>query len=390
MPTTRKIARSRLLRSLRPRTIVPAGDSITAGSSVLATGTGGPEYAANIAEAGIYTAGMRVLYNAGVAGDTAAALRARFLTDVVAKSPDATFIMIGTNNFVSGMANSAYATLFNDIEACVLMALDANILPIIATPPPKNGAVAESKRAQPFYYWLAEYYGLPLIDVYRLMVDPTNGQFASGYSGDGTHPGYAGIAAVFPAVGAQLSDLPSLIGPEYRAAVSESSTGDLANMVRNGSFALGSAPSSITGWTTNTTNNTITLENPTLPETGKVSKHVVSADGAIYLLNGTSITVTAGNEIIVSGQIKTSGIVATSGSVHVSLDLAGGERIRPIKGWMQNGTFKFSAKAAIPSGKTSITPSVYIDKAGTYEISNLTVIDRTAMAAIWQPGVQGL
>jgi lysophospholipase L1-like esterase len=387
MPTTRKVGRSRLAHLLRPRTIVPAGDSITAGSSVTAAPA---EYTAGYAETSIYTAGLRLIANAGVAGNTAAQLRARFQADVVALSPDATMIMIGTNNFSSGMANSAYTTLFNDLEAIVLMALEAGILPIIVTPPPKDSAATEAKRAQPYYYWLAEYYGLPLIDIYRMMVDAANGQYRSGYSGDGTHPQQAGVAAVFAAVGASLSDIPSLIGAEYLAAVSQSATGDPANLVRNGSFALGTAPSSITGWTTNTTNNTVTLENSTLPETGKIYKSVVSADGALYSFTGTGITVVPGNELVISGKIKTSSIVATTGAVHVEFSLSGGGQARPIKSWLQNGTFKFSNKLVVPAGKTSITPALYVDKIGTYEVSNLTVIDRTAMAAIWAPGQQGL
>lgn len=146
---------------LRPRTIIPAGDSITAGASVTASPA---EYGLGYAEASIYQSGLRLLSNAGVAGNTAADLRARFQNDVLDKNPDAILLMIGTINFVSGMANSAYTTLFNDVEATVLMSLDVGALPIIVTPPPKNSAVAEAKRAQPFYHWLAEYYGLPLID----------------------------------------------------------------------------------------------------------------------------------------------------------------------------------------------------------------------------------
>lgn len=381
-----EIGRTSLVKNmLRPKTIIPAGDSITAGATTAASPA---EYAAGYAEAAIYTAGLRLLANAGVSGDTASQLLARFQTDVIDKQPDATIIMIGTNNFVSGMANSAYATLFNSLETCVLMSLDAGILPIIATPPPKNGANSEAKRAQPFYYWLTEYYGLPLFDAYRRWVDPANGNWQSAYTGDNTHPDLEGIAAVFPALGAALSDIPSMVAPEYLAAVSESSTGDLANMIRNGSFSRGTAPSSITGWTTNTTNNTITLENPTLPETGKVFKSAVSADGGIYPLSGASVTVVPGNELILSGKVKISDVVATSGSVHMEFQLSGGGQTRPMKGWIQNGTFKFSNKFVVPSGKTSMTPALYIDKIGTYEVSNLTMIDRTAMADIWQPGAQ--
>lgn len=379
----RKIGRSQLLHMMRPRTIIPAGDSITASADVLPAG----QYSAGYAPASIFAAnGLRMIANAGVAGDDAAELEARFAADVIDKRPDATMMMIGTNNFVSGMASSAYATLFNALERCVLMALDANILPIIVTPPPKNGAAVEAKRAQPFYYWLAEYYGLPLIDVYRMMVNPADGSFISGHSGDGTHPQHAGIAAVFPTVAAGLSDLPSLVGRQYLAAVSESAVGDLANMIRNGSFALGTAPSSITGWTTNVTNSTITLENPTQPETGKVYKNVKAADGGVYALSGSGLTVVPGHELIMSAKVKLSSFVSTTGAFHLGLD--GSTTFRPMKGWMQNGTFYPSMKLTVPTGLTAFTPTTYVDVVGTMEISNITVIDRTAMAAIWQPGQQ--
>lgn len=382
-----RVRRSRLMTMMRPRTLVLAGDSNTAGNSVVANP---PEYGPNYGELSAYLAGLRILRNAGVPGNTAAQLRARFMTDVVSYNPDVVTILIGTNNFVSGMADSAYTTLFNDLEACVLMALDAGILPIIVTPPPKNDAVTEAKRAQPFYYWLTEYYGIPLIDMFIITVDPTNGNYKSGYSDDGTHLNATGKAAVFPIVGQKLSDIPSLIGQEYRAAVSESTTGNMSNMIRNGSFSLGTAPSSITGWTTNTTNNTITLENPTFPETGKICKHVVSADGGIYLLAGSSGAVTAGHDMIVSGKIKTSGISVTTGVAHVRIFFGGGNRSSPIYALNQNGEFKFSSTFVVPSGETTFVPEVYINKAGTYEVSNLTLIDRTAMGAIWTPGQQGL
>lgn len=380
-------------KMLRPRTIIPAGDSITLyGTGQDAT----PELSGSMFEAAAFNSGMRIVRNAGVAGNTAQQLEARFQADVVDHAPDCTTIMIGTNNFTSGMANSAYADLFNSLENCVLMALDAGILPIIVCPTPKDAAVNEARRAQPFYYWLAEYYGLPLIDLYRHFVVASDGSMIDAYgndegSGIRLHPNEAGIAVGYPVLAAGLSDLSSLIGAEYLAAVSLDSMGDISNLLRNGSFALGTAPSSINGWTTGTTNNTITLEDPVLPQTGKVMKNVKSATGGLYFIqSGTTTAAAPGDECIFSGRIKTSDIVATgSGGVitEIAFSTVGGQ-VRPMKDWRQNGDFRFSLPFVVPEGSTAVSAKVYSNVVSTVEISNLTLINRTAMAAIWAPGQQ--
>ena len=383
MTNTRKIGRSRLNRRMRPRTVIPAGDSITAGGSTL---TDPQSLTAGYAGASIFTAGMRYIRNAGVSGNTAAQLEARFQTDVLDYSPDATLILIGTNNLVSGMADSAYTALMQSVERTVLKALDANVLPIIVTPPPKNSAVTEAKRVQPFYYWLAEYYGLPLVDMYRLMVNPADGTYKAGYSDDGTHPNAVGIAAVYPTIGAFLSDIPSLIAPEYLAAVSEATVNNPANLIANGAFALGTS-GSLTGWTQNATNSTITLEATTLPETGSAYKNVKAVAGGAYGITGTQPTVAAGDNLIFSGKVALSNIVATSGGLTIEVAFAGSQ-VRPLRTYLQNGVFKFSQPSVVPVGTTTITPRAYFDVVGTYQITNLTLINRTTMAGIWTPGLQ--
>jgi len=372
---------------LRPRTIIPAGDSGIAGGSAQTSEVW--QFASNLAETSIYAAkDLRLIRNAGVAGDTSAMLEARLQADVIAYAPDACLLMIGTNDFISGMANSAYAAMFNSIERMVLRLLKAGILPIIMTPPPKNAAAVEAKRAQPFYYWLAEQYGLPLIDLYRICVDPTNGNFKASYSPDNLHltPFATGVAA--PIVGAKLANIPTLCSPAYLAAVSQAAVGDMANLYANGSFALGTAPSSITTWSTNVTNNTITLENPVLPQTGKVVKQVLAADGGIYGLYGSDITVVPGNRIVWSGQVDISGMdPATDTGFQLSLAYSGGTA-RAFNSWKQNGSFVFSNEFVVPAGKTALTPQFFIQDIATYQVANLTLVDRTAMGAVWTPGLQ--
>lgn len=385
-----EIGRSSLVRNMmRPRTIIPVGDSNTLSASAAQTGDVW-NYGPNVIEAAVFGAkDMRMLRNAGIGGDTAAMIEARLQADVLAYAPDACLLMTGTNDLSSGMANAGYAALMNSVERIVLRMLDAGILPIIVTPPPKNSAANELRRAQPFYYWLAEYYGLPLFDLYRICVDPaTSGNFKSGYSPDNLHLNPTATAAVIPVLAAKLADIPSMCSPAYLAAVSQSGVGDMSNMIRNGSFALGTAPSSITGWGTVTTNNTITLENPVLPQTGKVCKHVSSDDADKYGLYGSDVTVVSGNRMVFSGLADISSMdPATDSGFQVSLGYNGGQA-RPMNAWKQNGSFGFSMEFVVPPGITTLTPQVFITDAATYQFANFTLTDRTALGAIWTPGLQ--
>lgn len=381
-----KRTRPQLLgRQLR---VIPFGDSNTAGSSAFANGLWqfGPGYA----ETAIYRAGRRftVVRNAGVSGNTTAQMHARLQTDVLDYSPDVVPILGGTNDLTSGMTDAALTTMFQNLEDIVARCLNAGVLPVIVTCPPKNGAALESRKAQVLYYLLAQSYGIPLLDSYRLLVGAATGSFNASYSGDGTHWNTAGIAVLADAFASLLADLDAAHPGPYLAAYSETSTGNFANLLRNGNFARSVSPPTPDSWAVNSTGATPTLETPVTPYNGNTFKYVKASGGAVYGLSGSSLSVgsglAVGDELVFSGRIKSSGRSSPVG-FHVALERGGGVNFRPMASWLQDGDFVFSAEMTVPSGTSTLTPTLYIQDVGTYEVNNLTVWNKTAARAIWSP-----
>ena len=238
--------------------IVLLGDSITQGSNSI-NGNGIPSYNDDttcpftmpiMSSGGKYV----LLRNSGVAGQTSAQILARVSTDVIAYQPDVCTVLAGTNDLLSGMTNAAYASMMNNVKQIVLMLMSANILPILVVPPPRNAAVTEAKRARYFYYKLAEKYGLPLIDLFKIYVDPSNGQYLSGYSGDGTHPNSTATLASASIISSIMNNLHNPDVYPYMGVVAESAAGEQSNLVRNGNFNISTTPPTPDGWSPATAN----------------------------------------------------------------------------------------------------------------------------------------
>lgn len=377
----------------RPIRIIPAGDSITQNNSTFASGLW--QYGAGYAEVSIMQSGARyrILRNAGISGNTSAQLLARIQTDVIAYAPDVCMVMIGTNDFVSGMASSAYSSLFNNVEQIVLALLKAGILPVIVTPPPRDVGTTEAKNAQWYYYALAQYYGLPLIDMFRTLVDASTGTYASGNSSDGIHPIAAGITKMIAAATPVLSSLAGSACAPYLAAVSEASGNAFANILRNGAFALGTSGAP-TGWTVNSTGATPTSVAATQPYTGNTFTYNKTVGGAAFALSGGSPSVagggfSVGDTLQMNVRMKVSGLTpATATGYQLRLEADSGGILR-TNGWVQNGDMVFSSEFTVPAATTTLTPTLFVQDVSQYEVSNWTVFNVTKANAIWQPGQQG-
>jgi lysophospholipase L1-like esterase len=371
----------------RPLKIIPFGDSITASNSAKTLGLWA--FSNGYAESSICQSGGRytLLSNAGVSGNTTAQMLARVQTDVIALKPDVCLLLGGTNDFVSGMADSVYTSIFNNLENIIKALLVNKILPIIVTPPPKNAAATEAKRSQPFYYALARYYGLPLIDMYRTLVDPANGNYKAGLSSDNVHPNASGITLMIAQATPVLSNLANAFCPPYLASVSEASVNNPANLIRNGSFSISTTPPTPDSWTVNTTNAIQTLVAATLPYTGNTFNYVKSVAGGAYALSGSTLSSFAvGNTMQMNVEIEVSGLTpATASGFQVSLTSNAGGILR-LTNLVQNGINLFSTDFVVPTGTTTLLPAVYVADAATYKVNNFTVINSTALGVIHTPG----
>lgn len=376
--------------------IIPFGDSITQGSALF---TGGVwQFGNAYPETSIYQAGTRfqIIRNAGISGNTTAQMLARLGSDVLAYAPDVVLLLGGTNDLSAGMSNAAIAATMSNLESMVRQMLQAGCLPVIMTIPVQSTFSAESRKIQPFYYALAQAYGLPLIDLYRLTVDPSTGQYLAGYSGDGTHPNPTGITAISAVVSSLLTSLSGAFCGPYLAAYSETSGGNFANLIRNGNFARAASAPTPDGWTVNATGATQTLVAATpgaaAPYNGNTFTYQKTGTGAVYALYHGNITTgfSVGDVLQYSGHLNVSGVTpSTAVGFTLGLDMSGSvsPQMRPFVNFPFNGDFAFCESVTVPAGVTGINPTLYLNgnDLATYKVNNLTLLNVTQMNAIWQP-----
>lgn len=369
--------------------IVMLGDSITQGSTVYSgshlpsysDGGVNPFFNAIMGSGGKYI----LLNNAGVAGQTTSQILARVSTDAIAYGPDVCTVLAGTNNISSGMGNAAIAAMMNDIKQICLTLMSANILPVLFTPPPKNTAVPEGKLCRYFHYRLAEKYGLPLIDLYKLVVDPSNGQYYASYTSDGIHPNLACALAIKGTLEGIFNNLPNIDVYPYMGVVAETTNTEITNLIRNGNFNISSAPPQPDYWNTTAATSSKTLTAASYPFTGNDFSYTVTADGAHYPLNSNTYTIStsgmnAGDTMYLYLSIRASGIVTPVDAYDIVLPSSGGTLYYRC---FQNNNMHIALRYPLVLG--AITQQVYTPVIGTFILNNYTLINETQLAAIWSP-----
>ena len=383
-------------------TAIPAGDSITAGSNTLRTGV--PDYLVSSDYIGypLMTSGGRFNYlrNAGVAGNTCQQLLTRLQVDVISYAPNVVPVLIGTNNLTLIAGGATYASLMNCVENIVANLLNAGILPILVTPPPNNANPLVAKRLQWFYYQLAQYYSIPLLDVYKVWVDPSassgnGGKYLSSFSGDGTHPNIAAINAAAPYIQSFLSALSQPQDYAYMGSVSESTAAEISNLVKNGNFAVQTTPPSPDFWVLNNTSCVYTSATAVYPYVGSSLTCTVAAPGGAYSLysgTGPSVpgTVPKGDTVYVSVHVKVTGLTPASASGFSICDGpngCGGDDF--VYKSVFNGDYNIFSTFVVPTDYTSILSTAFLADTGVYAYNNWTIVDVTAENAIWQAGQQG-
>ena len=174
-------------------TIVFIGDSQTAVRSPV---TQAQTYAQIVGAA----RGFGTIINAGVGGNTAADMLARFSTDVLSHSPDAISIMAGVND--NGGNNSvSVATFQSNMDAMVVAGLGEGAGVTILTPFFVRGGDWIS-RFQPYLdamQTVAYNRSIPCVDVYRRLPDEyfyLNGATFDALWQDYQHPSANGHALI--------------------------------------------------------------------------------------------------------------------------------------------------------------------------------------------------
>lgn len=364
------------------RTVI-IGTSISKGASNT-DANGNWTFFGTMTEVWAQQAGLELVCNAGLGGDTSGNMLSRFDSDVTPHYPGVVIIEPLTNDLPNFNASySNVSTYLQNVSGLIEKTFAIGATPILVSPPPSDVSTAAAKNVQWHMYDIAQYYGISLLDPYRYMVDSTDGSFISGYASDGVHPTRTGITAALSA-GANINNAPVRNVP-YFAAVAETVRNNHANMLLNGNFANSSAPPTPTGWTVNTTGATQTLETPEIPYTGKTFKYVKSAAGGVYMLDGAYASLTAGRSYRLMLRLKISGMDLATGS-GLSVMLSGGAYdLRPLRNFVSNGDFIVNYRF-VADATASWFVKFYVSDAATYEVNNVTLVDETAMRAIYDPG----
>lgn len=194
--TTQLSTMTRIGRASPMLRFAALGDSITA--------DGGWRLPATSRATGLYNwhlfaqilADSRVLYQGcyATAGYTTAEILATHVPQLIASDPrpDYCVVLCGHNNLGSQ---------FTEHEQIVSDLLGAGIVPILCTPTPY--ATSGLLRHVAFVRRLAAKYGLPLLDLYSVLIDHATGAWLSAYTRDTVHPTQAGAWVM----GQALADL---------------------------------------------------------------------------------------------------------------------------------------------------------------------------------------
>jgi hypothetical protein len=288
----------------------------------------------------------------------------------------------------------------NNIEKMIQLMLANNILPVLVTPPVKNvtppgggtaiPGAADTRTAIPYYYDLAQFYGLPFVDAFKITCDPVTGAYRTGWSADGVHPQFAGVRAIAAQVAVVLKNLntwtPSIFISAYNAAL------EPQNLINNGNMCrqtTANSPDNINMQGTGKVASTVA----TAPYAGKIAQTTIASGGG-YCFTADNIAATgnyaAGDELEFSGFTQAAGLTedGSQNGYSVFLDF-GAFQVTAINAITGNGSYGFSQRTIVPASPgTTLVPTAYAGDAGTYQFAGFTLRNLTKQRAIWKPGQQ--
>lgn len=298
------------------------------------------------------TSGCRLVTvaNAGLSGDTSGGALSRFDSQVAPFAPTAVVILLGTNDIGLGYAMSTWTA---NIEAIVAKTRGCGAVPVLCTIPPNNDSTRHAM-INTWNAWLRRYaasQGLTIINFYKLLADPTNGNYSSTYVTDGTHPNTAGYLAMGNLVSSVLSPL----APNWQPYVSQDNTDALNVLTSTNSVMLTDANSDGVpdGWFAYGGSSGYAHALVTDSQVvGKMAQITQTANASIRSIQKGLSGVSVGDQIAISGIVTSDGGVA----VHAKTTFVGASSsadassfTNPVtRGW-------FYQEFTIPASTTSVT-----------------------------------
>lgn len=329
--------------------------------------------------------------NKGVNGEDSTEIEARFLTDVVQQTPkwDKVLILAGTNDTLSG----SMSTTKTNIQSMVRMARAAKIEPILATLTPANGrSTAERTAVDTYNQWLMLWgasQGLVVLDLMSSAVDPTNGNWKSGYSDDTLHPSLTGAYDLAVAVLDQwLRAFPESPLPLHNRQLQGN------NLLLNGCVQGGTTNGVSANWSVGGNNQgtkTATVEAAFAPRLGNVQKVVFAGTAPSYDVTAVGATsgFSVGDRIAFFGWAKFSDMVAGQSYALIKAVCTGASS--PASRFLLHNTvldldwFQFYNEFTVPSGTTKIDGAATLTAVngsggqGTVEVAQFTMLNLTTL-----------
>jgi lysophospholipase L1-like esterase len=344
------------------------GDSITNGNS--GAGSAGDDWFPYVC----YRLKGKIITNAGVIGNTTAQMLARIQTDVIDKKPDVCFINGGTNDSGTLTPQETFA----NIQAICLALSTAKIKPILLNVTPRNDSTKNAWiiRLNMLTHRFASRYGIPYIDFYSALVDPTTGYIQAAYTADGLHPNTAGKRAMADTIVNTIGKYFWDINYPITAA-----NVDNTNLIANGLF-LNDADSNGTpdNWTVSgTTGATYSLEADANIK-GNWLKIVRTTADQSYIKQDKSTGFNIGDVLNVSGKFKAENAISGGMVYSIFLYFSGpGSSPGAVSSWTADVTDGvFNKDIVVPDGTTQISIRILTkDGTGTLYVSQIALRNLT-------------
>lgn len=322
---------------------------------------------------------IRYLYNAGVPGNTCAQMAARNATDVIARAPAVAVLACGTNDVGNSVA---FATTIANIQAIVTSWIAAGIRPVLTTVPPRSDSGTYVGPINRLSAWISSYgrsLGLPVVDFYGLLADPTTGQYKAGYSTDNIHPTATVASSMADLFISSTSGYFPNVFP-YLPATNANGI-DLAT---NNLFVTGSGVP--TGWSTFKSSSGCTDSMTANSSPGGNWYQWVCTNNTgtdqLYMDIGSGWSV--GDTLAFVGKLNTSGATAGGLTYTIQIEaLNGNYFVSTLNTWNIDESGTWYLPIVVVSGTTNIRPKISLTAgSGTLQVTQIGVVDLTTQQIV--------
>lgn len=350
--------------------LVALGDSMTIGAAFRtatqeAIGPSWPAYASWATQLK-----LRLLRNAGVAGNRSDQMLSRFDTDVTPYAPSVVTLLAGTNDISQNIELPVFQA---NVEAIVAKVIGIGAVPVLATILPRTPSATYGQRVSQWNAWIKSYAlanGFALLDFNALMTNPADGALLYD-SGDNLHPSQAGYKVMGDYAATVLKPLLREWTP-----LRPVSNVDPNNLLANALLLTDTTPADgrADGYSTYGSGATYTLEAGVSPVLGNWQKWVNTVAGG-----GITKSVTTG--WAVGDKIAFTGRFDTDGATYIAQMLATGTTnyVRAVGSMttaVRDGAFY--GEMVVPAGTTALEIR-FTGGIGTHKVAQLGLFNLTAL-----------